>query len=228
MVVIAIIIQLFIGIPHLNDVDPVGARFGTLTVLEATLGLLGLFFIDPIRSLGFRLRPKKDEWQPIDMYSGYTLMVAFPLNILLQLIVVIPLTIRDYEMALAIVFAAPCEEVFFRGVLMSLFMRGDQIWDKLPKVKVLNQKRDEYGKILHQEKYISILTASGIFISSLIFALFHVNYYDDWRLMAMVFLGGVVYATVFLIWERLTGCILAHLGINIIATIQMFWLVRLV
>lgn len=219
LLLLAMVIQFFIGFRHIGDADPIGRQFGTLTIVEGIFAMFGLFLIDPINSLGLRVKPKPETYRKVGMYSLLSLTVALILNMLIQVVSKTTLTIRDEEMALAIIFCAPAEEAFFRGFLMTLFMKGDQEFSKgfkdIPKVK------------LSRKKELSMFIIFAILIDAMMFALLHVNYYDQLDLMFIVFFGGAVYAFVYFIWEDLTGVMLAHLIINVIAVWQMFWMVSL-
>lgn len=212
LLVVAMIVQFYIGIPHLTDTDPAGLFFGTFAVLEGVFALISLISIDIIRGLGVRIYPKQETFRTIGTTTMMVFIVSLTLNMMIQFISAVPLTIKDIEMALAIVFAAPCEEYFFRGVLMEIFFKTSEYEKK--KYKVGNT-------------FITAGIFLGLFFSSAMFAVLHVNYYDDIRLMLIVFLGGLVYAVAYYYSKDITGVILAHFVLNVIAVGQMFFLFNL-
>lgn len=213
---LTIVIQLYLGLSHVGDLDQVGRTFGTLSIIEAIFCSIGMFLPDILRrGRDAQIYPKYD-FRPLSTYTALTFMLALALNITVQVIIQIPLTIRDIEMALAIVFAAPAEELFFRAFLINVF---DRVSEEVKEEKVA--KRTGI-------KSIGILlsgTAFGLFswiFTSLLFALFHVNYYGDVRLMLIVFVGGFIYAVLYWYFRDITGCILAHFALNFFVVFALY------
>ncbi|GAJ21009.1 unnamed protein product, partial [marine sediment metagenome] len=123
------------------------------------------------------------------------------------------------EMALGIVFCAPIEEYFFRGILMEpAFRIGEKSKDKFTVWKYSPEK----GKPNKEMSYIEL---GAIVLSSVIFSAFHVNYYNDTRLLLMVFVGGISLSISYFWSKDLTPIILAHFTLNIIFVAQ-FWMVH--
>lgn len=206
MGILAIGIQIYLGVRHLD------AQFGILCVIESILGLSGLLFIDLFHGQN-SIYPKR--FKEISPNLFFRVIVIFGIIAFIQFIFqIIPLTIRDYEMAMAIVFCAVCEELFFRGLLLEPFFS-------------LGRSEPEDKKIrLGKDREISYIEILGILISSLAFAVFHVNYYGNTNLMFMVFIGGVWLGFCYWYWKDLTAVILSHFLLNIIFVYQ-FWMINL-
>jgi membrane protease YdiL (CAAX protease family) len=180
-------------------------------MIEGFLALSGLLFLDLLNNGVFKgeYRSIIKDWTTLVYGIFYFIgMVA------IQVISQVPMTIRDAEMAGAIIFAGPAEELFFRGVLISGFER---ISEQFPDQKILKYKNRNFG----------IIDISAIIVSSLLFASFHVNYYEDARVMIVTFATGIFLGTVYLIRKDITANIIGHLLLNIIVVGQQFWLVNL-
>ena len=127
-----------------------------------------------------------------------------------------PLSVRDWHRALAIMFAGPAEELFFRGLMLSPFIR---LGKNDTKLKIKNPFGG--GNLLE----ISPTELLGIFISSMFFMALHINYYGDKKLLATVFISGVILGLFYLKYKDLTANILAHFALNFIVVLQSFWLI---
>jgi membrane protease YdiL (CAAX protease family) len=212
---LTILIQFYLGFTHISDTDPTGRYFSTFCLIEGMFAIGGLFLPDLIRGYRLGLYPK-DRFKRISTITIFVFIVSLVLNMLIQAIIKVPLTIRDIEMALAIVFAAPAEEMFFRAIFIETFSKTSEKLD-LGSIVISKKKNRKIGH----------LEIVGLFVSSIAFALLHVNYYDDIRLMSIVFLGGLIYAVFYWNYRDITGCILAHFALNIIAVFQTFFLFSL-
>lgn len=210
--ILAFIGQFIIGIPHLFDSNINDQIFGRLCLLEGSMALIGIFFIDLVRGNGIQLKP--DNFRKNNPLTFMRFVIIFVIMIGIQFITqFIPLTIRSYERALAIIFCGVSEELFFRGFLISLFIR----MGKNSNVKFRITKKKE----------ISIIEIMGILVSAVLFALIHANYYNNLAMLISVFVAGLGAGICFWIWEDLTACILAHLLLNIVAVGQSFYMVYL-
>lgn len=208
-IIVAVLIQAYLGFRHIGDADAFGRKFGWMTLLEAGLGLGGLLFTDIVR--GHKFPPT--NYREIETKTGGRFLVIFILIVLVQVVFfAVPLTVRDEEMAMAIVFAAPCEEVSFRALTMSVFIRAGQ---------------DDKDKIKIFKKEISYTELIGFLMSSAFFAILHVNYYGELSLMLTVFWGGMVFAIAYWWTNDLTACILAHFLLNILVVYQNFFMLNL-
>jgi len=198
----AVIIQFILGFLHLDE------QFGVLCIIEGIMGLTGLLFLDLLHGQK-SIYPK--EFKKINPNLFFRVIIIFGVISIIQFVFqIVPLTIRSSEMAMAIVFCAVCEELFFRGVLLEPFFTLGKADNK--KIKLWNKKE------------ISSMEIFGILISGTAFAIFHINYYGNPNLMFMVWAGGVWLGFCYWYWKDLTAVILAHFLLNIIFVYQ-FWLV---
>ena len=204
LVLFAGIVELYLGISYLSTGAEADIQFGQLTLLEGIFALVSLVAIDPIMGKGFSLYPKKFKQLNLTKTAYRTLILLFVMIVIQILFQIIPLTVRDIDKALAIAFAGPAEEAFFRGFLMSVFIA---IGQNMPKI--------EFG-----ERAISFLEITGMAVSGGLFALLHVNYYGDISLMLTVFTAGIILAFFYWYWRDLTALILAHFALNVIVVFQ--------
>lgn len=72
------------------------------------------------------------------------------------------------------------------------------------------------------DKEMSYVELGGIVLSAIIFALFHVNYYSQPRLLLMVFVGGIWLGIVYWWNKDLTSVILSHFLLNILFVVQFY------
>jgi len=210
--ILTIIVQFYLGFIHINDVDYVGRQFAMLNFLEGIFVIVGLFLPDIIRGLDFKLYP--GNFRKITFLTLLVFLSTLTANLMIQTLSQVSLTIRDVEMAFAIVFAAPAEELFFRAFLGETFT-------KLSKASGLKEIQ------LTKKRSIGHIEIIGTVISSVFFAMIHINYYGDFRLMLVVFLGGFVYSIAYWITKDITGCILGHFFLNIIAVWGIFFVLNL-
>lgn len=211
--ILTIIVQFYLGFTHINDLDFAGRQFATLNFLEGIFVMVGLFLPDIIRGLGFKLYPK-DNFRPITSITLIVFIFTLGLNFIIQAVSQVALTIRNIEMAFAIIFAAPAEELFFRAFLGETFT-------KISKASGLKEIK------LTKKKSIGHIEIIGIVVSSVLFMFLHINYYGNIRLLMVVFFGGLVYAIAYWWTKDITGCILGHFILNIWATIQIFFILQL-
>ena len=213
LTIMAIIIQFFLWIMHVSDTDDYGQTFSYIAFYEFTFALIGFLLYDPINHRGWRLR--KSAYKKL---SGWLILritvILAGLAIIQVLVLFIPLTVTDPEIAMAVVFAGPSEENFFRGVLISIVImlfanvKGFTIPLPLP--------------FLKKKKEISIWVLLGIVISSIVFASIHMNYYANPNLLLGTFLCGFWLGITYWYWEDLTANIMAHFLLNLIVMFQTF------
>lgn len=211
LVVIALGVQTYLGVTYIRSEIPYDHLFGVITTMEAVFALFGFFLIDPISGYGFKLYPKR--FRPINDMTGIHFIITFAGLLAAQYALGQPLTVRDFHKAAAIAFAAPAEEIMFRGLLVTIFMQISMI-SSFTRFKV-SEKRS-----------IGIFDVFGIIISSLLFMSIHINYYDNPRLMATVYLCGTVLAVSYWAFRDITACILAHMFLNMIVVYQVFFMVN--
>ena len=207
---LAVFILGYLGLRYINDPDPSNRTFGLLTLLESGFCLLSLLFTDAIRGHGMFPKP----FRSISKFLVERTILIFIVIAGIQFIfIVIPFKIKTGEMALAVIFASISEELFFRGFIISFFI---SIGYNSPNKIRLTKKRS-----------ISSIEIIGIFLSSLSFALIHINYYGDISIMLTVFIGGLWLSIMFWWTRDLTSVMLAHFLLNFIVSIQTIWVVIL-
>ncbi len=211
---LAIFFEFYIGLTYVFSSDTYARTFGILTIIEGGFALTGLIFIDVIN--GKQLQIKPDYFKPPETATlKRTVFILGALSIL-QIVMQFPLSVRDWHRALAIMFAGPAEELFFRGLMLSPFIR---LGKNDTKLKIKNPFGGGY--LLE----ISPTELLGIFISSMFFMALHINYYGDKKLLATVLLSGVILGLFYLKYKDLTANILAHFALNFIVVAQSFWMI---
>jgi membrane protease YdiL (CAAX protease family) len=105
------------------------------------------------------------------------------------------LTFTAAEEAMYFAFAAPCEEVFWRGLLISVLLL--------------------LGKGIMVKGFAIIVTAAG-------FALTHQSYWSDWTAMFVVVASGIALGAFYVQWQDLTASILAHFLVNIFILVMTY------
>jgi membrane protease YdiL (CAAX protease family) len=212
---LAILFELSIGFSYLLPKED--RAFGIITVIEGAFALTGLLFIDVI--YGKKLQLKPDYFKPSDPKTFlHTVYILGAITIFQIIIMQSPLSVRGWHRALAIMFAGPSEELFFRGLLLSPFMKGKGFGDELKIKNPFNQK-----KYLLE---ITIIQIVGIIFSSFAFTILHINYYGDRKLLVAVFGCGIILGLFYQKYKNLTANILAHFALNFIFVIQSFWLIN--
>lgn len=210
LILIAGLVELFIGIRYVFSTDPVDKTFGAISILESLFAFSGLWIPDMLVYQKLRLKPSSDEFKPLGNALFHAVVIFFTLIMIQLIFQFIPMTVREYDKALAIAFAGPSEESGFRGLIITIFIL---IGVNATKLRITKKVA------------IGMLEILGILISSVLFMLLHRNYYSNPRLLLSVFFSGVALAVYYWYWRDLTGCILAHFALNILTVIQSFYMV---
>lgn len=199
-------IQLVLGLRRLDTL------FGQLCIVEFLFGLSGLLILDPMHGTKpFRIYPKPFKKISPNLFIRF--VITFGVIFLIQLIFQIVPMITSTEFAIAVAFAAPLEEYFFRGIIME------------PAFRLGRKSKQKFIVMRYKKKppkEMSYIELGGIILSGCVFALFHVNYYSQPRLMAMVLVGGWWLALVYFWNKDLTSVILSHFLLNIIFIYQYY------
>lgn len=212
LVLLAALVELYLAFyylvlePQQNDI------FGYLVLIEGLFAIAGLAILDKInrRNVHF-FKPKDDEFKK-DSSSLIPFVVNLAIWILPQAITQIPLSIKDSYRAASIIFAAPAEEVLFRGILFGIFLVMASDMDLGLKVKI--------GK-----RELSPIELFGMLFSSIIFAAFHINYYGDVRMLFSIGITGFGLCFSYWYWRDLPASIYAHFVLNLWSVIQIYYLV---
>jgi len=207
--VLAFIVELIVGLPYFMSTDSFEQEFGQKAIMEGCFALIGLLLIDVIRGNKFKLKPEFRKYEFQSLWRGAIILAVLWGTQMITYF--IPMTVSDPQMALAITFASICEEIFFRGFVLSLFIKAGKI-DR-NRIKIPLMKRD-----------ISVIEVIGILVSAIAFAGIHTNYYNQPHLILALFLSGVIIGFMFVMWEDLTACVIGHFLLNAIWTIQNYGL----
>lgn len=214
---VAILFEMYLGITYIWSSDSTDRLFGQLTMLEGVFALVGLYAIDLINRKKFRIIPK--EYSKLDSNTfirGSILVLSlFLIQFVFQYV---PLTVRTWQKAGAIIFAAPAEELFFRGLMIQIFIYVSSIF---PVASITLRKKSK-GK---EARELSVVEGFGILFSAVLFSFLHVNYYGDIRILISVFVSGLFLGFFYWWFRDITANILAHFILNFITVIQIFGMV---
>jgi len=201
MAILAFSIQFFIGIRYLSTV------FGQLCLVEAVFALSGILVLDLIHKKR-AVYPKR--FKPIhpDLFIRFVIIFG-AIAVIQAIFQYVPITLRESEIALAIVFCGVSEEFVFRGIMMEPFFR----------LGIKDKKKYHLWK----DYWISVIEIYGILISGTLFALFHFNYYENLGLGLTVIFGGFWLGFCYWYWKDITAVIFAHVLLNMIFVIQTYW-----
>lgn len=215
LVLVAIIVEFINGLMYINSSINEDKTFGTICLLEAGLGIIAFILTDIIMTGKITVKLSKQRFQTLKPFFILTVVVITLLLISIQYFVV-PLTVRQENKALAIIFAAPCEEMIFRGLILSFFMRLSENSNKYVFYKN-NRTKTELS--------LSKIEVIGILLSGAMFMVFHTNYYGESLILLTIFYSGCVYATVYILSKSLTSVIIAHFLLNFSFVINTFFMV---
>ena len=204
--VMAVGIQFFLGLKNINT------SFGLLCIVEGLFGLIGLVLLDPLHGKR-KLYPKPFKKLHENLFIRFT--ITFGIIAAIQFIFQIVPLIASSEFALAVVFASICEEYFFRGILLEPTFKIGRKAKPDQKFTILKYKNKP-------PKEMAYVELAGIILSAVIFAAFHVNYYEQTNLILMVLVGGLWLGFVYFWNKDLTAVILAHFLLNIIFIFQFY------
>jgi len=194
MVAMAIIIMLYFGIRHISD-EPDWSKSAFMQLILGFVGLLGSQLIaqQPV------IPQSKYNFKSVDLNTGIRAVVIAGASMGVQFISQAVFTFTDTEQAVYFVFAAITEEVFFRGFILTIFIKLDQTKMKFSPPKLI-----------------------GVLVQAIGFAAIHQNYYNNLPMLISVFVGGLILGFAYLIWEDLTANILGHFLLNIIVVGNVF------
>jgi len=225
---LSFIVSLFIGLPRLDSTNPAERDWALLAVQVAFGGIIGMYLSEIFLGNGMRLIP---EFKSDNSKLFPRTIITFFLMFLIRMIAAnVPISVRGWEVALAVMFAAPQEEMLFRALIMSIFIYlAARLRDKRGKKDILSLKimLKESSDLV--KRPLSGVELAGMLVSAIAFALFHENYYNNLSMMITVFLWGLVLAFLFWYWHDITPLVFAHFAVNAIWAIlnlpETFWLV---
>jgi len=188
LVMCAIFIMAYIAIRHWSD----EASWGRSALMQFSFAIFGLVGTQLLAKQP--LFPGPNQYQLINMDTGIRTLVITLVAMVTQLISQAVLSFTIAEEALYFVFAAIGEEIFFRGLILGMFIRFDPDDSKFSLAKII-----------------------GVFVQGLMFTVIHQNYYSNLPMLLSVFVGGIILGFFYLIWRDLTANILGHFFLNLIA-----------
>lgn len=208
---IAAIVLIVIGLRHFD-------AWGKTNIMEGFFAIGGIFGLQFIKSREINIF----KFKKFSFYILPRFLIILIGVTLVQVLSRIPYTIDNVELAASIVFAAVAEELFFRGVLISIFIEVDESIRPPVSSKMLN-----ILLVGETNLNIRIFGLVGVILSSLFFAAIHTNYYDNPAMLMSVFFGGLVFGFAYYLWEDMTANIMAHFLLNMIAVGQSGLLINL-
>jgi len=222
LVSISVVVLLYIGLRHINDADQFSRDFSRLVLLEAMFAISGLFFTDIFYLREFSLYPKKEKARPITLITVIVFISSAFLSEVIQVVSRVPATISNAEIALGIIFSAPAEESFFRGFFLSFISWGSEYF-KLKRYTLFTYTDRKNGVVFRFG--VNGVELVGGFVSAVMFAMTHINYYGDTAMVMSLFFMGLLFSFLFLFSRDITGLILGHLLLNILTVAQWFYFV---
>jgi len=196
---ISIIIIFYIGFPYIFKADKFNKQNGILAIFESAFAFIGLFFTDIFKYERIQFRKKlKDDHIDSLLCSFFLLFILLIIQIILG---VFSLDISNTEIDLLKISCASAEELFFRGFILSIFIRFN--------------KNSKFKAKFSEKKQLSILPVIGIILSSIFFTRIHVFQYDNISFLFAAFISGMILGFFYWFTQDLTACILAHLFFNI-------------
>lgn len=210
ILIIATIGNLYLWLAHIQETTDYGEYFSYISFLEFIFCVFGLFALDPLYSRGFHFKP--DQYEPIlEGNKLFRIGLTVGFLIVIQMIAkYMPLTVKDWEVALSVQFAGAGEECFFRAFIIGIFIRFTK-----------DNQRFNLGLIR-----ISPFELIGVILSSILFGTIHVNYWNDPTLLGGTIFCGLWLGFVWVKWQDLSTNILSHFILNFLAQItlyQKFW-----
>lgn len=191
LILIASGVMLFLFFMHrTKPEDQAWVQYTVMMVAFAIVGYCGTQFL-----MQQPLFPKPSELRPIDPNTIVRMAVIFGCAMVTQIITKTVFTFSTTEQAMYFVFAAVCEEVFFRVLILT----------------ALNK--------LSPSLFMKII---GIIVQAAMFTAIHQNYYNNLPMLLSVFIGGLILGIFYTIWRDPTSNILGHFLLNIVAVGSLF------
>jgi membrane protease YdiL (CAAX protease family) len=185
--VVGIVVMQYLYWTHRTIAADAGwVKYALYMTIFAITGLLGTQMINnqPL----IPMEPK--HFAPISLDTGVRAAIILAASMVTQLIVKAALSFTIQEQAAYFIFAAVCEELFFRVLIISILLK----------------LKDDF-----QMKFIAVV------VQALMFAAIHQNYYSNLPMLVSVFIGGIILGIFFVWWRDPTANILAHFALNVIA-----------
>jgi len=202
LIAIAAGIMLYLYLIH-KDI-PGDEAWSKYALMMSIFALVGYFMTQTFNRQHFF--PKNpNEFKTMDLNTGMKAAIIFAASLVTQIISNAAFTFSTDEQALYFVFAAVCEEVFFRVFLISFFLTF------LPPLTGNESKFQEVWRAF-----------PAILIQAVMFAAIHQNYYNNIPMLISVGIGGFILGIFYVVWQDATANILAHLGVNLYAIQNLY------
>jgi membrane protease YdiL (CAAX protease family) len=186
LILLAAGVMIYLYITHKNiPEDAEWVKYCLYMTIFALTGWIGTQLMNeqPIFAVG-------TATAPLSLDTGVRAAIILAASMITQLVSKAALSFSIQDQALYFVFAAVCEEVFFRVLILSVFLKlGDNL-----QIKIV-----------------------GIIVQAIMFAAIHQNYYANPGMLLSVFLGGIVLGIFYVWWRDPTANILGHFMLNVIA-----------
>ena len=181
---IAIIVMGYIYLSHRNSpTDAEWVTYALMMMIFALAGYVGtqMIYQQPVFPTVMR---------PLDLNTGVHAAIILVACLVTQIVTQTVLAFTVAEQVLYFVFAAVCEEVFFRVLIISAMLK--------------------FKDDLNMRIFAVVLQAA-------LFVAIHQNYYANLPMLISVFIGGIVLGIFYVVWRDPTANILAHFILNVYA-----------
>jgi len=195
-------IMAYIGIKYIGSSDPLEVSYAGYAFLFAGLGLVGFFTIDYFDNRKINIIPK--PFNEIDMAKFVIVAIVMWIGGM-YIDFVTRLTIRlalsDMDLILYYIFAAVCEELFFRAFLINFIIGISTKKGKKPKM---------------------IVILFALIVSSFLFMVIHLQVYgSNMPMMVSTLLGGFLLGGGYIIFRDISANIGAHALKNAVGYINL-------
>lgn len=201
---IAILGMLGIYLIYYQDISEENRTWSRYALMMFIFGLSGIVAINYFNNKRFEILA--NYYKPLNADNVFFAFMTWAVLLGIQIIMGVieaHLAPADIVQIAYTIFAAVCEELFYRGLILGFF-----IWLAKGKNK---------GIML-----FGVLITAGLMVSSLAFAASHTNYYDRPLLLVSVFLSGLVLGFMY-VWKKdIMIPILAHFLLNCTVMVQQF------
>lgn len=183
-------------------------RFEFLFIAECAFAFLGVFFLWNPNIESPQYENRVQVFQKIKIISLYRCSAILLIICCISFIITgIFIIFSNIDLYFYVVLCAPSEELFFRGFYLS----------KLKRIYIYSP----FNIKITANRSISLLEFFSVLSSSCLFTALHINYYENFRMLILLFCGGLILGWLYWRTEDLTACIFAHLFINIVTGLKL-------
>ena len=177
-------------------------EYSKYSLLMLGYALSGVVCLNLYHNKQFAMFPV--NYKPFLSEHVFYAFLLFGVLVILQLIYEVTRVFYSPNLLLEInyiIFSAVCEELFFRGAILGLF---------------IYLAKGQRKSIL----VFGLLLSAGLFVSSFLFAKFHTNY--DPVFLIVVFLGGIFLGISYIVKKDIMIPILAHFFLNCYSALALY------